>query len=439
MKISPLDYSTAQNWTGSSSSGQLLSTSGNQSSSAPNLSHTFTNDGGEHFFYILYRKDSSVNSGADRGYIAFRESNYVFSPTETVDISYESQSLNIQIQSDTDWTISNSYSWIQIDKSCGSYNDTINLTVEFNAGSTRQGFITLRTSKQSYTITITQSPYQISAPTQIIITTSVKTVPINALLGFTVDNPNDWIELSSSSDSISIRALSNVTNGVRKGVITIYSGGTSQSITVMQGIPDGCIFWLPLNNIDATTDLVNGHTLEIVQGSDVKFDQGDQMYEFKQSYSAAARIRIPFTSSTFPNNAFTIMCKLKVLSQNMVSEHYLRSFTLKSPNFTSSSSTAFQVLYVPGGSGDVHIFPTYACYASSRISANSRIFNFNSSTQQFASYQPHLPSQWISSYDGYLYFGGAADYKHLDVSYRISDVMIFNKILTDDEISELQQ
>jgi hypothetical protein len=52
-------------------------------------------------------------------------------------------------------------------------------------------------------------------------------VPITALLGFTVDNPNDWIELSSSSDSISIRALSDVTNGVRKGIITIYSGEVS--------------------------------------------------------------------------------------------------------------------------------------------------------------------------------------------------------------------
>lgn len=75
--ISPLDYVKAQNWTNSSYRGSLLSTSGKQSSSAPNLSYTFTNDGGEHFFYILYKKDSSVNSGADRGYIAFRQLNYL--------------------------------------------------------------------------------------------------------------------------------------------------------------------------------------------------------------------------------------------------------------------------------------------------------------------------------------------------------------------------
>ena len=77
VRISPLDYSDAQNWTGSSSNGYLLTTSGKQSSSAPNLSYTFTNDGGEHFFYILYRKDNGVNTGADRGYIAFRQSNYL--------------------------------------------------------------------------------------------------------------------------------------------------------------------------------------------------------------------------------------------------------------------------------------------------------------------------------------------------------------------------
>jgi hypothetical protein len=88
MRISPLDYSSAQNWTGSSSTGYLLSTSGKQSSSAPNLSHTFTNDGGEHFFYILYRKDSSVNSGNDRGYIAFRQANYLQIDKESVLITH---------------------------------------------------------------------------------------------------------------------------------------------------------------------------------------------------------------------------------------------------------------------------------------------------------------------------------------------------------------
>ena len=88
VRISSLDYSAAQNWTGSSSDGVLLSTSGKQSSSAPNLSYTFTNDGGEHFFYILYRKDSSVNSGADRGYIAFKEANYLEIDTDSIAVNH---------------------------------------------------------------------------------------------------------------------------------------------------------------------------------------------------------------------------------------------------------------------------------------------------------------------------------------------------------------
>lgn len=47
----------------------LLTTYNKQNSSAPNLSYTFTCDNGEHFVWVSYRKDVSVNSGEDRGYI----------------------------------------------------------------------------------------------------------------------------------------------------------------------------------------------------------------------------------------------------------------------------------------------------------------------------------------------------------------------------------
>ena len=114
VRISSLDYSSAQYWTGSSSDGVLLSTSGKQSSSAPNLSYTFTNDGGEHFFYILYRKDSSVNSGTDRGYIGFKESNYLEINTNSIVVNHRSQTKTISINSDQSWIINTDSDWIHV-------------------------------------------------------------------------------------------------------------------------------------------------------------------------------------------------------------------------------------------------------------------------------------------------------------------------------------
>lgn len=47
---------------------------GRQSSNAPDRTYTFTNDNGEHYFYVMYRKDGSGDTGSDRGYIGFDES-----------------------------------------------------------------------------------------------------------------------------------------------------------------------------------------------------------------------------------------------------------------------------------------------------------------------------------------------------------------------------
>jgi hypothetical protein len=77
-----------------------MTTSGKQNSTAPNLSYTFTNDGGEHFFYIMYKKDGSVNSGADRGYIGFRQDDYLFASITEFSVSHVNSSTSFSISTD---------------------------------------------------------------------------------------------------------------------------------------------------------------------------------------------------------------------------------------------------------------------------------------------------------------------------------------------------
>lgn len=170
MMISPLDYSSAQNWTGSSQTGYLLSTSGNQSNSAPNLSYTFTNDGGEHFFYILYRKDGSVNNWEDRGYIGFRASNYLEIDTDSIVVNHRSQIKTLSITSDRSWEINTNSDWIHVSESKGSGSKTVNITLDPNLDiNARQGVIKINSNVKSIDISVKQSAYDILAPDSLIV------------------------------------------------------------------------------------------------------------------------------------------------------------------------------------------------------------------------------------------------------------------------------
>lgn len=68
------EISLTTNYTSTNSFVQVHSSS-KQSAQAPNYSYTFniTDTSIEHFFYVQYRKDESVNSNQDRGYISFNK------------------------------------------------------------------------------------------------------------------------------------------------------------------------------------------------------------------------------------------------------------------------------------------------------------------------------------------------------------------------------
>lgn len=69
--LSSLDDASAANWSSSNTSGtSVYTSSGSQYYYAPNLSRYYsTTAEGTHFFYIMYKKDGSVDSNNDRGYL----------------------------------------------------------------------------------------------------------------------------------------------------------------------------------------------------------------------------------------------------------------------------------------------------------------------------------------------------------------------------------
>lgn len=259
VRISSLDYSAAQYWTGSSSDGVLLSTSGKQSSSAPNLSYTFTNDGGEHFFYILYRKDSSVNSGADRGYIGFKESNYLEINTNSIVVNHRSQTKTISINSDQSWIINTDSDWIHVSESEGSGSKTVNITLDPNLNTnTRQGVIQIKSDTKSANVSIEQSAYDIITTDSLIAEKNqTKSISITAELELSISYESDWFicELSNEGIVYTISVTMTTTSDTPlESNVLLQSGGIQRNLKI-QYTPLQPIFEFPLTS---STELIQG-------------------------------------------------------------------------------------------------------------------------------------------------------------------------------------
>lgn len=261
MKISPLDYASAQNWTGSSSSGHLLSTSGKQSSDAPNLSYTFTNDGGEHFFYILYRKDGNVNSGTDRGYIAFRQNNYLDIDTDSIVANHRSQIKTISINSDQSWTINTDFDWIHVSESEGSGSKTVNITLDPNLSTNaRQGVIQINSDVKSVHVSIEQSAYDIITTDSLIIEKNqIKSISITAELELSISYESDWFTCELSNEGIVYTisvTMTTTSDSPLESNILLQSGGIQRNLKI-QYIPFRPFFEFPLTS---STELIQGLT-----------------------------------------------------------------------------------------------------------------------------------------------------------------------------------
>ena len=240
--ISKLDDASAANWTYSSYSNSLLTTSGKQSSSAPNLSYTFTNDGGEHFFYILYRKDGSVNSGADRGYIAFRQANYLEVSQETFVLNHRTQTCNIDINTDQNYNIS-------VDSDFITYSTTstgIAFTVDANlSADIRQGVITISSDIKTVSIQITQNAYDLFIDDRINVSYGSNTLlSIEAEQEISIENNNDWFQVQTTEGTIGTNLIIEVLSESetdRSGTFIVISGHVRKEVTVINLLFSGVI------------------------------------------------------------------------------------------------------------------------------------------------------------------------------------------------------
>ena len=448
--ISPLDYSAAQDWTGSSANGYLLTTSGKQSSSAPNLSYTFTNDGGEHFFYILYRKDYSVNSGEDRGYIAFRQSNYLDISNPQTSISCLSQNITYTVTSDMSWGVSTSDSLITLSTNNGSGSSQITATVTLNEGTSRTGHITFTSENKIVTCTVTQQEYSINVPTSVsIIYNTPYTVQINSPLPLNVISDSEWLSYEIvQSDSLYNLVLTALieSESVEECVITITSGSVTENLTVKlmsssQYISDGLIF--ELDGLDKCStgsycwvDKVGGKTFTNAGG----VEELDNGFRFKRTSTSYLSCTTTLTPTTYSQCTIEIVLKSDLASGDWAPVvmfgnwdgtpwiQYVGVVALYSSHVNYAHSLEFATQYQDGDINSyklpVGTLMTTSIKSNLPIIANGEYYSETSATSRAC----------VSNKDC-AHIGGRVDGSNI-VTFRgdIHAIRVYDRLLTEDEI-----
>jgi hypothetical protein len=137
----------------------------------------------------------------------------------------------VGIGSNSGWVVYPSSSWISINKSTGTGNDSLAITVAKNTGSqSRTGSVKviLQDSSIIKTITIKQS-----APTVAVATDTLFFVAnsiVNQHVAINTTNPyyfyngqNSWLTITKNADTLSIAAATNTSSSSRTSTINIYS------------------------------------------------------------------------------------------------------------------------------------------------------------------------------------------------------------------------
>lgn len=172
------------------------------------------------------------------------KTSYTLSTTATsLSFGTDASSQTVSIYSNDAWDVSTSESWISLDKSYGSGNGTIKISVTKNTTtSARNGAVTVssRNSGKKVTILVNQAvaSYSLSASTTSLsfgASQGSKDVSITSNDSWTISTSSSWLSLSKTSGSgnstFTVYATEN-SGSDRSGVITINGTNSGKSVTI---------------------------------------------------------------------------------------------------------------------------------------------------------------------------------------------------------------
>lgn len=175
-------------------------------------------------------------------------------PTETLDVSSTSlsfseegsETISVNITSNTSYSITVNASWIKTSISNGTGDKELRISVQPNfTNERRSGHITIYSPSISKTITITQqasSPRLSVSPSGLEFMTGeeeTKSVDIVSNTSYSISTKQSWIVLSQTNGtgnmSLSITVAENTTGGYRTGYVLIsYSNGCFNTVGITQ-------------------------------------------------------------------------------------------------------------------------------------------------------------------------------------------------------------
>ena len=184
----------------------------------------------------------------------------------------------ITVTSNTSWTISDYPDWVQVSKSSGTGNDTVNVKAkeEYTGDSQRSGEIVFKNAKDStITVTIRQSATPIVwsvSPQSISLEandTSDHTITVTSNTSWTISDYPEWVEVSktsgSGSDTVTVKAKEEYTGDSQRSGEIVFKNAKNSTITVSITQSAANITYAdPIINIQATGSIpASGEEIEV--------------------------------------------------------------------------------------------------------------------------------------------------------------------------------
>ena len=194
--------------------------------------------------------------------------------TQTLNINISSFSLNVNplsltytntasskkvgVTSNTNWTVSANQTWVTLNKTNGSNNDSVTISLTANGTSVqRTATVTFTAGSLTQTVSVSQSgsiPDSLNLDLNALTFTasgSTKQVQLNSNRNWTISGKASWVTLTpnggSGNATLNITASANSSSVSRSNVITFTAGTATQILTITQDSTPATADQLSLN------------------------------------------------------------------------------------------------------------------------------------------------------------------------------------------------
>ena len=216
----------------------------------------------------------------------------------------------------------------------------------------------------------------------------------------------------------------------------------------------GCVFYLPLNSQDATTDMINGNNMVLGTAIDnnhgeFRYSEQDGMYKvslystLEQGEYIARWPTSILTSEYFGNNEMTVHCEMLIKGEDGTQN---KGHTICILNNLSNIDSMQALTVDYNATSMLTNYPKNTIlYLGHTFNNQERKYYQNGKLYNvYSVHNPYLPSSWRDSTDNNIYIGPKIQLPAHNIDWLkpiyvyIRNYKIFNRVLSQEEILQLQ-